>query len=223
MVNETASTEQKEYSGGIEAVLKRDEFYWENYQKLCVAIVLLLSLIVGLLGFILYQYKTPPAPKYFATSPDGVPIVIVPLNIPYQTPEFVLEWAKKAVVAIYAFDFMNYRKVLQDDDIYFTWVGHANFLNAYKASNNLEAVKTKKQVVSVEITGPGKILFSGFRRSEYIYSWELTFPGTFTYQNSENDIVKQSGNFLVTIERDSTLRHPEGIAIAQLVFEANEL
>jgi hypothetical protein len=210
------------HTRGIEFVLKRDEFYWENYQKICIIIVLLLLLVIGLLGFILYQSRTPPTPKYFATSPDGVPIVIVPLNIPYQTPEFVLDWAKKAVVEIYALDFQNYRKVLQADDIYFTWTGHANFLNAYKASNNLEAVKTNKQVVSVEVTGPGKILFTGFRARQ-IYSWELTFPATFTYQNSENDVVKQSGNFLVTVERDSTLRHPEGIAISQLVFEASAL
>lgn len=205
---------------GIEMVLARNQFYWENYQKICTVLILLVVLNFLLLGFIYYQYKTPPAPKYFATQPDGVPIQIVPLNIPYQTDDFVLEWAKNAVVNIYSLDFVNYRKTLQDDTIYFTWRGHKDFLLAYKASNNLDAVKEKKQVVSVVITGPGKINFSGQEAAELPYSWKLTLPATFVYQNSENDIIRQTGLISMIIERDSTLRHPEGIAISQLVFEA---
>jgi intracellular multiplication protein IcmL len=212
---------QSDKQSGFEAVLKRNQYYWECYQEICLAIVLMLVFIFGLIGFIWYLHSTPPAPKYFATSPDGVPIEIVPLNIPLQTPEYVLEWAKKAVISIYALDFITFRKTLQDDDIYFTWLGHVNFLRAYKISNNLEAVKAKKQVVSVEVTGPGQIKYQGQRTSDMPYSWDLTIPATFTYQNSENDVVKQSGNFVMTIVRDSTLRHPDGIAISQLVFIAS--
>lgn len=204
---------------GAEAVLVRNQFYWENYQKIATVVVLLCLINLLLLGLIIYLHKTPPTPKYFATTPDGVPIQIVPLNQPYQKPEFVLDWAKKAVIDIYGLDFVNYRKTLQDDSIYFTWRGHAEFLTAFKASNNLEAVKEKKQVVSLDITGPGKINYAGQRSPEKAYSWELTLPATLTYQNSENEVIKQKGNILMTVERDSTLRHPDGIAISQLVFE----
>lgn len=206
---------------GLESVLKRNQFYWENYQKICVVLVLEILLMIVMMGFIFYQHVTPRAPKYFATYPDGRPIEIVPLNQPLQTSDFILEWAAKAVVSIYTLDFLNYRKTLQDDSVYFTWQGHANFLNAYKASNNLEAVKDKKQVVSAEVTGPGKIVFEGIRPPNPAYSWDLTLPTTFTYQNSENEVIKQSGIIYMTVQRDSTLRHPEGIAISQLVFEAH--
>lgn len=204
----------------FEAVIVRNQYYVSVYKQLVFIVVLMLILILGLIGFNMYLYSTPPAPKYFATGPDGVPIEIVPLNRPLQTNDFVLEWAKKAVTDIYSLDFLTYRKSLQDSDIYFTWMGFANFLNAYKASNNLEAVKEKKQVVSVQITGPGQVTFSGQRSSDQPYIWDLNIPATFTYQNSKADIVTQNGNFILTISRDSTLRHPNGIAISQLVFQA---
>ncbi len=183
--------------------------------------ILLLLLTFMLFGFILYLYKTPVKPKYFATTPDGVPIKLVPYNMPFQTDDFVMNWAKNIVVPIYSMDFLTYRKTLQDNAQYFTWLGHANFLAGLKASNNLEAVKTKKQVVSVEVTGPVTLRFSGQRDSDQPYSWDVSFPATFTYQNSLNDIIKQSGTFYMTIVRDSTLRYPDGIAISQIIFEAS--
>lgn len=206
-------------ASGLEIIVKRNEFYRSNYKVISMIIVLQFLIIFGLIGFIYYKYHTRPAPIYFATTPDGIPIQIVPLVEPYVTDDFVLDWAKKAVVSIYSLDFLTYRKTLQDNSVYFTWIGHAQFLNAYKASNNLEAVREKRQVVSAEITGPGKILYSGVVAGEP-YTWRLMLPVTFTYQNSENEIIKQSGDALLVIQRDSTLRHPEGIAINQLIFEA---
>lgn len=215
------SNAQSTSKHGAELVLIRNQFYWEGYKKIVVIMILLLLLTFMLFGFIIYLYKTPVKPKYFATTPDGVPIKIVPYNLPYQTNDFVMNWAKKVVVSIYSFDFLTYRKTLQDNAQYFTWLGHANFLTGIKASNNLEAVKAKKQVVSVEVTGPVTLRFAGLRDSDQPYSWDLSFPATFTYQNSVNDIVKQAGTFYMTIVRDSTLRYPDGIAISTIVFEAS--
>lgn len=205
---------------GIELVLTRNQYYWENYRQIALICFGSFLLMFGMVGFIIYLANTPPSPKYFATTPDGAPIEIVPLNRPYKTPEFVLDWAKKAVTQIYSLDFLTYRKTLQNNAIFFTWMGFANFLRAYKASNNLEAVKEKKQVVSVEITGPGQVVFAGQRSSDEPYTWDLNIPATFTYQNSKEDVVKQSGVFLITVSRTSTLVHDNGIAISQLVFRA---
>src|SRR5262249_52514781 len=103
--------------------------------------------------------------------------------------------------------------------LYFTWQGHMDFMEAYRISNNLEAVRERKQVVSAEIRGDGQVTSEGLT-AEGIYTWNLIIPVTFVYQNSEGEVIRQIGRTVLKIERDSLLRHPDGIAIAQLVFNA---
>lgn len=203
---------------GLEHVLTRNRFYYENYQKLALAVFLLIFLSLLLAGFAIYQRVTNPRPLYFPTTPDGRPIPIIPLNQPLYKSDFVLEWAKKAVVAIYSLDFISFRQSLQEAQVYFTWGGHQDFMEAYRLSNNLEAVKVNKQVVSAEIQGPGQVIKEGYT-PEGIYFWALAIPISFTYQNSESEVVRQAGTAQLVVQRDSLLRHPEGIAISQLVFQ----
>lgn len=203
---------------GLEHVLIRNRFYYENYQKLTLIAFLLVFMVIGLAGFALYQHMAAPRPLYFPTTPDGRPIPIIPLNQPLYKGEFVLEWAKKAVIAIYSLDFISFRQSLQEAQVYFTWEGHQNFMEAYRLSNNLEAVKARRQVVSAEIQGAGQVLQEGYTE-EGIYFWALAIPVTFIYQNSESEMVRQAGVAQLVVQRDSLLRHPEGIAISQLVFQ----
>lgn len=204
---------------GLEHIFIRNLFYYRNYRGVVLIVLLLLFLMLGLLGFALYQRLTPPKPLYFATAPDGRPIPIIPLRESLYTPDFVLEWAKKAVIATYSLDFVTYRQSLQEAQAYFTWKGHADFMEAYRQSNNLEAVKNRKQVVSAEIRGPGQVLSSGLAENG-IYTWKLNIPVTFVYENSDNELIRQVGTALLTVQRGSLLRHAEGIAISQLVFQA---
>lgn len=205
---------------GIEHILKRNQFYFENYRLFAFSLFLMFVLVFSLLGFALYQRATPPPPVYFATTPDGQPIPIIPLNEKLHPADFVLEWAKQAVVATYSLDFVSYRQTLQQAQIYFTWQGHLDFMEAYRISNNLDAIRVRKQIVSAEIRGPGQVTSEGLNANN-VYSWGLTIPVTFIYQNSDGEVIRQMGKTLLKVERDSLLRHPEGLAIAQLVFNAD--
>lgn len=205
---------------GLEHVLVRNEFYRISCRRLSLALFLLLILIIGLFGFAIYQSSTFPMPKYFATTNDGIPIRLVPLDVPLQSDEYVISWTEQSLLSIYSLDFVNYRRTLQDAQMYFTTNGYYEFRSAYQASNNLNAVREKKQVVSAEITGPTKLLREGLQSEDSIYSWNLEVPITVTYQNSENDIVKQVGVALVRVERASLIVHLEGLAIAQLILQA---
>lgn len=186
-------------------------------------VLLLIFLIFGLVGFSIYLSQTPPTPKYFPTTPDGRPIKLEPLNNPLQTTQFVEDWAAQQVLILYSFDYVTYRKDLQDASTYFTPQGHNDFLTALKASTNLEAVTTKKQVVSSEVTGPAKVTREGQVSPDVPYTWDLEIPLTITYQNSESeakgDVIKQKGAAIIRVSRGSTLRYQDGLAIAQLVFE----
>lgn len=206
---------------GLERVLIRNQFYWNNYRYLGLNIVLLLLLIFLLIGFALYQRAIWPKPKYFATTPNGRPILVVRLDEAlYSDPTFVLKWAVEAVNAIYSLDYVTWRTVLQNAATYFTPKGYQDFLAALKASTNLEAVKEKRQVVSIVVTGDPTLVRQGQESSDLPYSWDLQMPVTVTYQNSENEVITQIGTILMSIERTSLLRHREGIAISQLVLQA---
>lgn len=202
----------------IERVVARNYFYWESYRRLAFSVMGLVLLAVGLLIFIFYQRATFPPPVYFATSPDGKPIPRLSLALPLYNEAYIISWAEKAILNIYSFDFVNFRRALQDAQIYFTLEGYFDFKNAYQASNNLEAVREKKQVVSAEIRGGSKITEQGVKRGGY--EWRLEVPVTVTYQNSENEVIKQFGRIHMQIERASLLDHPQGLAVSQLILQA---
>jgi intracellular multiplication protein IcmL len=207
---------------GLERVLARNDFYWQNYRRLSTIFILALLLIFVLGGFVFYQRVAWPKPKYFATTPDGRPIPVVRLDEPlYSDSAVVLDWASRAVLAIYALDYVTWRYTLQSVERYFTPKGYQDFLLALKASTNLEAIKAKRQVVSAAITAPPKLDRAGQLSANVPYSWDVTMPVTITYQNSENEIILQKGTILMRIERASLLRYKEGLAIAQLVLQAN--
>jgi hypothetical protein len=205
---------------GLQRVLIRNQFYWENYKYLALAAVFLFLNLLLLAGFIGYQRITWPKPKYFATLPDGRPIPVVRLDIPYYDDAApVLNWAKKAVEAVYLLDFVTWRKTLQDAEEYFTPKGYQDFLIALKNSTNLEAIKTKHQIVSPTFTGPPKLLRQGQLSYDMPYSWDIQIPVTITYQNSADEVITQDGIISMQIERASLLRHKEGLAVAQLVLQ----
>ncbi len=207
---------------GVARVLARNQFYWESYRRLSIIFVLMLFLVLVLSGLIFYQRVVWPKPKYFATTPDGRPIAVVRLDEPlYADPAFVLDWASRAVLSIYALDYVTWRYTLQSMDSYFTPKGYQDFLAALKISTNLEAIKAKRQVVSAQITAPPTLNRAGQVSADVPYSWDLQMPATVIYQNSENEIIQQKGVVLMRVERASLLRYKEGLAISQLVFQTN--
>lgn len=204
---------------GIELIISRNYFYWQSTRRLELAIVLLFLFILCLGGFYYYLRQTAPPPQYFPTTADGKPIRPMPLELPLHSTDYVISWAQDAILKIYSLDFVNYRQSLQDSQVYFTLKGYLEFKQAYAASNNLEAVRQKRQVVSAEITGTAKEVNEGLDEKG-IYTWSLDVPVTVTYQNSENEVITQVGRILMLVQRASLLVHPEGLAIAQLILQA---
>lgn len=136
---EVKRTELMAYDA-LEEVKHRNEFYRDGYRKIVVALMLALLIIVGLVGAIFGILATRPTPTYFATTNDGRIISLVPLNQPNLSDQALLQWASNAVISIYSYSFVNYQKVFQDNEQYFTDAGWKAFLNSVKDSNSLSAV-----------------------------------------------------------------------------------
>jgi intracellular multiplication protein IcmL len=206
-------------TGALELVAYRNNFYRDNYRNLMI-VCLGMLLIIGLLFFWgFYERTHKPVPQYFATTYDGKLIALTPLNEPNLQDNALLQWATEAAVNSYTFNFVNFRKALQDIRIYFTKNGYLNFLKALKDSNNLDAVQNKKLVVSAVPTGAPVILRKGLYKDgsvSGVYGWNVQMPMVLTYQ-SATEQFKQNIVLNLLITRMSTLESPKGVGIASFV------
>lgn len=198
----------------LTVVTLRNQFYKDSQRKVIFA--LLIAIFVNcILGFILIYIVThPPAPKYFATTLNGRITPLFPLNEPNQSDSAVLQWANQAAIAAFTYNFVNYRDELQASSGFFTAEGWDQFLSALQQSNNLDAVKAKKLIVSAVATRAPIILQKGILNDSY--SWRVQMPILVTYQ-SASEFTQQNNVVTMLITRVSTLNSPRGIGIAQFV------
>lgn len=198
----------------LTAVTLRNDFYRDGQRKMMA--ILLLSFISNvLMAFLLVYLMThPPAPKYFATSINGRITPLFALNEPNQSDSAVLQWANQAAVAAFSYNFVNYRTELQASSGFFTADGWTQFLTALEESNNLDAVRVKKLIVSAVATSAPIILQKGVLNGRY--SWRVQMPMLVTYQ-SASEFSQQRNVVTLLISRISTLNSPRGIGISQFV------
>lgn len=198
----------------LTAVTLRNGFYRDGQRKMIV--ITLLSFISNLIlaSLLVYIITHPPIPKYFATSINGRITPLFALNEPNQSDAAVLQWANQAAIAAYTYNFVNYRTELQASSGFFTAEGWTQFLDALEDSNNLDAVKAKKLIVSAVATSAPIILQKGMLNGRY--SWRVQMPILVTYQ-SASEFSQQRNVVTILISRISTLNSPRGIGIAQFV------
>lgn len=195
-------------------VTTRNQFYKDGQHKIVMMLLMSLSANILLILSIGYIFLNPPTPRYFATSINGRITPLFPLTEPNQSDSAVLQWANQAATAAFTYNFVNYRTELQASSGFFTADGWTQFLNALKESNNLDAVKAKKLIVSAVATRAPVILQKGKLNGRY--SWRVQMPVLVTYQ-SASEFSQQTNVVTMLITRVSTLNSPRGIGIAQFV------
>ena len=198
----------------IEQVVARNNYYKDSYKKILLALLLVIVANVVLVLAGLHVVSNPPQPKYFATSPDGRVTPLHSLSAPVISLNSLTEWATRAATAAYTFDFVNYRKSLQESSVYFTGKGWQAFEKALVASRNLDLVLTKKLVTTAVAQGSPVVLKRGILNG--VYSWQVQLPILVSYQSASMN-VQQPVLVTMLISRVNVLNNPDGIAIAQFV------
>lgn len=198
----------------LEVVRLRNNFYRDNYRRVVGALLALILINFVLIGVVFYQISDRPSPQYFATSTDGKITPIYPLSEPMMAPTELLQWASRAAVAAYTYNFVDYREALQRVQNNFTPDGWTYFEDALKSSRNLESVVAKKLVVSAVATAAPVILDQGVVSGRY--AWKVQMPILITYQ-SANEQTQQPVIVTMVVSRVPTVNMPRGIAIASFV------
>lgn len=198
----------------VELVRLRNNFYRDNYRRLVGALIILLVIIVILISTVLYQIINRPDPKYFAVTTDGRIMPLYPLSEPMISPGDLLQWAHRAAIDAYTYNFVNYRDAMQTLQNQFTPDGWRYYEDALRTSRTLEMVIAKKLVVSAVATGTPVIVEQMVVSGRY--SWKVQIPILVTYQ-SPNEQTQQSMIITMIISRVPTVDMPKGIAIVSFV------
>lgn len=198
----------------VAAVVLRNNFYRDGQRKMILVLIFSMCCNVLLGGMLAYIVTHPPEPRYFATSINGRITPLVALNAPNQSDSAILQWANQAAIAAFSYNFVNYRSELVAASGFFTAEGWDQFISALSASNNLDAIKAKKLVVSAVATSAPVILQKGLLNGRY--AWRIQMPILVTYQ-SASEFSQQNLNVTMLVTRVDTLNSPRGIGIAQFV------
>jgi len=194
----------------LEVVKLRNDFYRDSYRKLVVIMILAMLVIGGLTFTVVYMVTHRPMPTYFASTDTGRIIPLIPLDQPNLTDQAVVNWASKAVVAVYTYDFINFRQTLQENEKYFTQSGWRSFLDALNESKNLDAVRENKMVVSAFVSAAPIVTRKGVLQGRYVWVIQIPLLVHFASANQQSD---QNYVIQVQVWRVSTLDNPYGVGI----------
>ena len=199
----------------VATVLNRNSFYRDGYRLLlrismiqAGVIILLVCAIVGL------AMTIKPRTVYFATTSDGRIINIVPLNEAYLTPAQVIAWTAATAQNVMRFGYHDYRERLQQASASFTATGWDSFNKALKEANFIDAITSRKLVVTMDIGGAPEIQ-SAFVR-DGVYTWFVQMPITIKFDGDQPP-QPRSAILRMQIVRVSTLQNPDGISIEQWI------
>lgn len=199
----------------LEMVKLRSDFYRDSYRKLVVALLGMIVIVAALVFVIFLLVANRPTPKYFAATDSGRIVPLIPLDQPNLNEANVLQWASKALMSVYSFDFVHYQETFQNSRQYFTDRGWQAFMDALRNAKTIETVKDRKLIVSAVLNGAPIISNQYILRGRY--TWEARVPILVSYQGTES----YSDNLIATlkIQRVSTLDNKYGIGIAEVVMQ----
>ncbi len=198
----------------LELLRLRNNFYIDNYRRLIVVVLLLITIVLGLVGLMFWQLAHQPKAQYFATSTDGRIMQLYPLSDSMLSPSELLQWAHQVAIDAYSYNFVNYRDALQNLQNNFTAEGWRYFEQSLKNSRNLEMVLAKKLIVSGTATGTPVILEQAVVDGSY--SWKVQIPILVSYQNASENTQKPMVVMMI-ISRVPTVDMPKGVAVRSFV------
>ena len=190
------------------------EWYIKYYHFFIFSLIVGIFLILLMLVLVLYQIHHRPLPQFSAVAPNGQEMILTSSNEPNLLSSTLIQWASKAAVAAYTFDFVNYNKQAALARPYFTEAGWVHYIDSI--GGLIQTIKQNQLLVNGVVTGAPVISNQGVLPGQG-YVWRVQMPFLVTYQSSEGT-SKKSFTVIVTIVRVPTWKNPAGIGIDQFVM-----
>lgn len=189
-------------------------FYRDNYYLVIIVMYLVVVAILVLSCVIPYQLSHQPLPEFYAVTKSRKQMQLIASTEPNLLPTTILQWASKAAVAAYTFDFVNYKAQIELARPYFTPGGWAD----YQASiaRLIQSITKNQLFVNGVVVGAPVIANQGDFPGKG-YTWRIQIPFLVTYQSTESTSQKKY-TVSITIVKISTRINPQGIGIDQFVM-----
>ncbi len=216
----------------LEIVRLRNNYYRDSYRFLMGAVLALVVLCVLMMVILFYLYTTRPEPRYFATNVVGGLVEIQPLTSPTLSDAALLSWSARAATAAYTLNYAQYQQQLEETkNTYFTDSGGQNFLDAIKASLNLQTVLQGFFVVTATVVQAPIILDRGIMTpasGAKTYAWQVQVPIRVQWTSQARSFSNMY-NVILTIVRTTPLIDPvarqmnldslQGVGVQQFVAQ----
>jgi intracellular multiplication protein IcmL len=189
-----------------EAITKK---YWFFFTT---SILSLIGTVLMLTYMVFFNHKSIYAQTYVIKSGEHTAKKIITLPYPFQSFLNVSNWADKAIMAIYSFNFLDYNKNIEKSKFYFTSNGYETYLNALKNTKVLEEVQNKKlEINTIPTHDPILINWGYFGSNKF---WRYKIPVLVGYYGGKNPIHQ---NYMIEllIVRTTTEQNPKGLEIAE--------
>ena len=118
----------------------------------------------------------------------------------------IMYWVKQVIIAMFDYDYINYRRTLQDLRNYFAPGAHGLFIKALYESKNLETIKSGMRVVRAVIVNEPELKKTGIVSDRY--AWQIFVPVDIYYENVTDEPLIQKVTAKLWVLRTSTLLCP---------------
>lgn len=203
------------------------EFATDGIGRMRIAIVLGVINLVLMVMIGWYSLSDTPQPKYFAAVESQYPapfdqaqlinsyniVKEVPLTEPILVRPKLFIWANHVVTTIYSFNFTNADVHFPKLKHLFTETGWQSFEQAVEASGIVDAVKSKRLIVSAVAKQPPVLIQMGIENGVFTHDVHIVIY--VEYVNSATKIKQEMDIDLKVVRVKRSNAAPWGIAIEQ--------
>ena len=191
-----------------------NHFYRDRFFSVILALLIASLLVLVCIVVLLYQVTHRPLPQFYAAAPTNQRMTLVAHDGPNLLPSTLLQWASKAAVAGYTFDFANYGQEVAAARPYFTEKGWSDYQNS--VAQLIQNIVAQKLFVYGVVSGAPVISNQG-NLPGLGYAWRVQIPFLVVYQGA--DISSQYAyTVLMTIVKVPTTKNPTGVGIEQFLM-----
>ena len=215
--SKNANSGQEPGLHGAGIVMESRNWYKDKFRQ----VVTICMVLVGILGvsFItnVVLAVSRPEPVYFAVSDNLRIKQLVPLDQPSISQSALFNWTTRTITETFSLDFVHWREQLMSVKPEYTEDCFRQLISSLKNAGNLQMIKDRRLVLSSVVKRAPAITAKGVVDGHMV--WKMEFPISFSYESSERVVASQDLLCTVMVRRVSTLDHPRGIRMAQIVLK----
>lgn len=209
--------ETKTAAGAVDLVAQNralEEMLYVQGRKGTVVMLTVLSISLVLNGFLVWLgFFHFPQNTFIATSNAAAVCNIAAIDKPFIHQQIVANFATDAVISIYTYDHVNFKRQLVDaSDKYFEPKYRDEFMTAFGESKNLRDVVNNFYTVSATTAGkPPIILRSGTKHGAFF--WRVQVPINVYYTVGKKTLEEKVLATVDVIRTEPSRINPNGIAV----------